>query len=362
MRLPKVIPFLLLLLALSPAFGAPAAPAMARSGHVVASTRRTVGGKTVSTVSELWFTATRCRVVTREGSAPIETQIYDGKAMYRWTDGAKAGHTWHPTGLSVLPDIVRPLLGGGALPGRKRAGTGKAAGVRCAVYDSTQKARPGKDWWKGTLRVRVWESQDRRFPYVLRSEGTDSAGNRIVSEVTELGLNTAVPERLLKAPANVAFYPPARVRSGWRVAGGPIPMADTVGIFLADPVASEKAAGGRRTVVHEKRRYALDKAALARHADVEEARMETNYRNGLPAGPALALYLRRDASARVARAAGKARGRYLVILIGGKPASVTRIGAPWAEETHRFAITGRTGDEVVQMANHLVKLPAPAKK
>lgn len=362
MRLLKALPYCFLLAALAPAFGAPSAPAAARSGHVVATTHQTVGGKTESTVSELWFTSTRCRVVTRQGSAPIETQVFDGKAMYRWTHGTKAGHTWHPTGLRVMQDIVQPLLGGAPLPGRKRAGTGTAAGVRCAVYDGTRKARPGKDWWKGTLRVRIWESQDRRFPYVLRSEATDAAGNRVTSEVTELGLNATVPEHLLRPPSNMAFYPPARVRSGWRVAGGPTPMSGTVGMHLADAVPSVKAARGRATVVFEKRRYALDKQALATRSDVEEARMETNYHNGVPAGPALALYLRRDASARVARAAGKARGRYLVILVGGKPAAATRIGAPWAEETHRFAITGRSGDEVVQMANQLVKLPDPPKK
>lgn len=362
MRLFKAILFCLLIPVLAPADGAPSSSVAARSGHVVASTQQTVGGKTVTTVSELWFTTNRCRVVTRQSNAPVETQLFDGKAMYRWTHGSKSGHTWHPAGLRVVPDIVRPLLGGTALPGRKRAGTGTVAGIRCAVYDGTRKARNGQDWWKGTLQLRIWESLDRRFPCVIRAEGKDSEGNRVVSEVTKLSLDTPVPAHLFRPPGNVAFYPPARVRSGWRVAGGPIPMSGTVAVHLADSVSSAKAANGRKSVVFEKRRYALDSQALATRADLEEVRMETHYEDGVPKGPALALYFRPETCKRVARAAGKARGRYLVILLGGKPVSVTRITAPWIEETRRFAITARSGDEVAHMANYLVKVPTPPKQ
>ncbi|NLB95864.1 MAG: hypothetical protein GX785_09170 [Armatimonadetes bacterium] len=362
MRLIKAILFCLLIPVLAPACAAPASSVAARSGHVVASTRQTVGGKTVTIVSELWFTTNRCRVVTRQSDAPVETQLFDGQAMYRWTHGAKSGHTWHPAGLRVVPDIVQPLLAGTTLPGRKRAGTGTVAGTRCAVYDGTRKARAGQDWWKGTLRLRIWESLDRRFPCVLRAEGKDSAGNQIVSEVTKLSLNTPIPDHLFRPPGNVAFFPPARVRSGWRVAGGPIPMAGTVAVHLADGISNANAAKGRKSVVFEKRHYALDPQALATRSDLEEVRMETHYQNGVPKGPALALYFRAEACKRVARAAGKARGRYLVILLGGKPVSVTRITAPWIEETQRFVIAGRSGDEVSQMANYLVKVPAPRKQ
>ena len=73
---------------------------------------------------------------------PCETQLFDGQAMHCWTHGAKSGHTWHPAGLRVVPDIVQPLLADTTLPGRKRGAGTVAHAVR--VWTAHGKQRAGR--------------------------------------------------------------------------------------------------------------------------------------------------------------------------------------------------------------------------
>jgi len=311
---------------------------LARSGHVVARTRQVVGGKTQIVSAELWFTGTRSRLAVRQGSAASVVQVFDGTALYQWSEGGKAGQLLHPTGVRVLRDIVGSLLGAAPVPGRKRVGTGEVAGVACAVYRGTLKGGGASAWWKGNLDVRLWESQDPRFPYVLRSTGRDSAGNRLESEVTALGLHVRVPDGLFRPPAQMPFFAPTQVRRGRRVAGGGKPMAAPVAVYLGDPLGKGRPRAGQRAAAYRGARLALDARPLATDHDVAEVRLEP-YGQGLaPLGDALVLYLKPEASSVVARAAAKARGRRLVVLVAGEVVFAPRINASWAEENNRVVI------------------------
>ncbi|MBI3948057.1 MAG: hypothetical protein HY321_19225 [Armatimonadetes bacterium] len=346
------------LLAVRPA--APAAAAgrtalpRARSGHVVSRTRRFVGEKLPEEITaDLWFTTTRSRLSTYHPSQPAVLELFDGQAMYRWTEDAKRGQTWRPAGLRVLPDIVAPLFASERLPRRKRVGAASVAGLPCALYSGTRKApEKGKVWWKGTLTVRVWESTDRRFPYVLRSTAKDASGNRVESEVVKLSLDVPVPDRLFAPPRSVAFYRPAQVRRGRQVADASRLAASAVAIHLADVLAKGRPSGGRRLVDLDGERLALDAKPLATQSSLEEARLEPYGLGLVPAGEALVLYLEPAASAVLARASARARGRRLVVLIGGEPVSATRVQQPWAEEQNRVPVFG-PGGRLLDLARRL---------
>lgn len=326
------------LAALAGIAGAASLP-QAKSGHVVARTKRTVGKKSETVTADLWFTSTRSRIaIRREAAAPV-IEMYDGRAMYRWVEGARTGRIWHPTGMRVLSDVVAPLLDSARSSKRKRVGTAKVAGIPCTIYqDAVPAPKDGSAWWTGTLQVRTWESQDRRFPYVLRSSGKDSAGNTLESEVTSLSLNPRVSEKLFVRPANIVFYKPILARRGDQVAGASKPLKAKVAFHLGDALAKGKAAPGKRIVTVAGTRIALDKTPLASERDVEEVRLEPEGPGLLPTGEALAFYLKPEPAVRVARATAKARGRHFAILIGSEAVAASRIYTPWAEENVRVPI------------------------
>lgn len=353
---------LALLISLLPASGALAGPATARSGYVAARTRQVAGGKTTQTTAELWFTATRSRLSVRTGGGPATLQVFDGVSMYQWSQGARVGQKWHPVGLKVLPDMIRGLLSGGKVAGRKRQGSGKVAGLPCAVYHGKVTTRPPDAWWQGDLDVRVWESLDRRFPYVLRSVSADRYGNRLESEITGVKLNTPIKLALFRAPA-LDFHPPTQVLRGTQVAGGHKPLAGRVAVYLADALAKGKSGGRRQVVTVAGTRYALDRAPLTTQKDVQEARLEPfgpiYDPKGWRSGEALVLYLNSRPAARLAQAAAKAKGRYFVILVSGSAAGALAVETPRIQEDNRVPILGPPHDLLVKMAERLRGGPLP---
>ena len=130
---------------------------LATSGQVVAHTRRTVGGKTTLTIAKLWFTRNRYRLETYYDSGRPVIEVYNGRAAYRWTEGARNGRVWHPTGLNVLQEVVHPLLEQSKVPHLKRIGTARVAACSArSTAVSARQARPRA--WKGALAVRIWRS------------------------------------------------------------------------------------------------------------------------------------------------------------------------------------------------------------
>ncbi|HEX2999777.1 MAG TPA: hypothetical protein VHR86_06030, partial [Armatimonadota bacterium] len=186
--------------------------------------------------------------------------------------------------------------------------------------------------------VRVWESQDKRFPFVLRTLASDTAGNGLESEITALGLNIAVADRLFRLPNNVSFLPPPEVRRGQRIAGAPKPVTTPVAISLADAVKGEKATANRTVVNVNGVQLALDATPVAGESDIDEVRLEPYNSGSLFTGQAVVLYLKHPASVRLAHAAAAALGRYVVVQVGGEAVSAFRIGSPWAEENNRVLI------------------------
>ena len=340
-------------LAAAPAPRTPTAgkAALARTGHVAARTRRTLAGKTQSTLADLWFSDTRTRLTVSQGSAPATVQIFDGRSMYRWTQGAKAGQTWHPAGFFSVRDVVGPLLQAKHGPGRRRVGSARVAGTPCALYQGTVKASAGS-WWKGSLKVRLWESTDSRFPFVLRSSGVDTSGNRVESEVTSLTLGTPVPSGLFRPSQRVAFVAPPQVRRGRRVAGTASPFAVPVALHLGDEGGGLKALG-RRTVTFAGRRLVLDRKSLATERDVEEVRLEPYGDTLAGAQDALVFYLKPRAAARLSQASARAKGRRLVLLVAGLPVLADRIARPWPAEENRVVLFGIDGPKPAALAAQL---------
>ncbi|MDH7568261.1 MAG: hypothetical protein QHJ73_01575 [Armatimonadota bacterium] len=348
-----------LLVPAPPLRAAPAA-AHARSGYVVATTRRLVNNRLDALTAQLWFTRTRTRVSLRRGRGPALIEVFDGKTVYRWTDASTHGRRWHPTGVQVLSDVVAQVLGSERTPGRKRVGTGTVAGLRCVLYEGELKApADGSAWWKGTLKVRTWESQDPRFPYVLKSTAQDASGNRVESEVTRLALNVPVDESLFRPPPRMTWSPPPQIRRGVRVAGGGVPITAKVSLYLGDALGSGAGAKGRRVVVYQGSRIALDAKALATERDLDEVRLEPYGTYGVPFGQALVLYLKPAAAAALARVSPKAKGRRLVVLVGGEVASAARIDAPRALENNRVAVFDTQRRRLDQLARRINPRFAP---
>lgn len=323
---------------------------LATSGQVVAHTRRTVGGKTTLTIAKLWFTRNRYRLETSYDSGRPVIEVYNGRAAYRWTEGARNGRVWHPTGLNVIQDVVHPLLEQSKVPHLKRIGTARVAGLPCTIYSGVRQASatPGA-WWKGALAVRIWRSQDRRFPYVLRTTGADAKGNRVESEVIELRLNLKIPEDRFRPSTFTQFLPPPDVRRGRQLIAAPLPIGP-VAIHLADPLKAGKASPGRRVVSFAGQRLALEPRALAGTRDLQEARLEPHAAPKGKPQEAIVLYLSPAAAARVARTGAKARGRYLVVLVGGKPVAAPRIQRTWPEEENRVYIVASSAKQLSQIA------------
>lgn len=355
--LPLLVWLATMLAACSPALEALAAGSVPQvhSGHVVSRTRRFHGNKLQEEITaDLWFTRTRSRLAIYRPGQPALLQLFDGKTMYRWVEGAKRGQSWHPAGVRVLPDIVAPLFASPPIQGRKRLGTQQIVGLRCALYSATRRAsKEEQAWWKGTLTMRIWESTDPRFPYVLRSVCQDAFGNRVESEVRTLSLNLAVPDRLFVPPPSVVFFRPTQIRRGWLVADAAKLSQARVAIYLADVLTKGKSSGGRRVVTFHGSRLALDAKALATQKDLEEARWEPYGLGLVPEGEALVLYLKPQAAATLARALANARGRHLVVLVGGEPAASIRIVQPWAEEENRLPVFDPMRRRLLEWARRL---------
>ena len=238
MRLFKAILFCLLIPVLAPADGAPSSSVAARSGHVVASTQQTVGGKTVTTVSELWFTTNRCRVVTRQSNAPVETQLFDGKAMYRWTHGSKSGHTWHPAGLRVVPDIGRYLEHRAS--GRKRAAPApwQASAARCMTARGKHAtARTGG----GNAAASHLGKPGSPIPLRDPCRGKDSEEKSRCQRSHQAESRHTSSGTSLPASGQCGVLSPARVRSGSRRRG---PIDRHRRVHLAERLERQ---GGERT-------------------------------------------------------------------------------------------------------------------
>ena len=215
---------------------------------------------------------------------------------------------------------------------------------------------PAGDWWKGTLRLRIWESLIAAFP-ASSVRGKDSAGNQIVSEVTKLSLNTPIPDHLFGPAGNVAFFPGPRAQ--WARRRGPIRMAGTAPVHLADSISNANALGGRKSRFSESATTRSTHKVLLRAPTWRRSAWRRTMRTECRRVRAGALF-----SGRGLQAGGTSRREGARSLprdpARGKPVSVTRITAPWIEETQRFVIAGRSGDEVSQMANYLVKVPRRA--
>jgi len=164
--------------------------------------------------SEIWLKSGNMRTKMQVMGMTRNT-VKTGDTMYQWAEGEKTGMKFS-TAVQQRPGGA----GAGDYANRideyrtkgKKTGSEKIDGHPCDIYELTTAGRQGRE-----RKETVWLATDlHNFPLKVIAE---SNGTKVTSRNSDVEFKAAIPESMLKPPADVTFQDMSEMMKGMRPPG-----------------------------------------------------------------------------------------------------------------------------------------------
>jgi len=164
--------------------------------------------------TEIWFKSGNVRT-KMQVMGMTRNMVKTGDTMYQWAEGEKTGMKF-----DTAVQQRRGGAGAGDYVNRideyrtkgKKTGSEKIDGHPCDIFELTTAGREGRE-----RKETVWLATDlHNFPLKVISE---SNGTKVTSRNSDVEFKAAIPDSMLKPPADVTFQDMSEMMKGMRPPG-----------------------------------------------------------------------------------------------------------------------------------------------